>query len=166
MHIRRSFLQGALVGGLCSTLGLGIGAIVVALSSGDSTAPAPGKGASAPHSAAAVHVPAQASTSKRNANTYRMACRDCINLVVTEPKSAYPLGPNLLMMSVDALLGGPVVVYIGRESHLLNIGQYADLTFEDGCRLALSRSEKGRADFMFACDQDADDTMTIASATN
>jgi len=142
MPIRRSFVQGAFVGGLFTLLGLGAGAGIVALAGGP-----------APQVAAAPVQVLPAKEPKRTSNVHRMACRDCVNLVVTEPKSAHPLGPNLLMLSVDSLSGGAVVVHIGQESHMLNIGQYADLTFEKGCRIALSRSEKGRAEFMFACDK-------------
>lgn len=153
MPIRRSFVQGAFVGGLFTLLGLGAGAGIVAVAGG----PAPQVAAQPVQT-----MVAPAKQAKRNSNVHRMACRDCVNLVVTEPKSAHPLGPNLLMLSVDSLSGGAVVVHIGQESHMLNIGQYAELTFEKGCRIALARSQKGRAEFMFACDK-SDDVLAMAT---
>lgn len=78
-------------------------------------------------------------------------------VVLTEAQSAYALVPPKLMLSVDALRGGPLTAHFGNETADFVVGKRVDFNLGPcDCFLVLMRSTPGSADFAFGCDERTD----------
>lgn len=88
-----------------------------------------------------------------------------LDVTITESKTAYQLVEPKLMISVDALVGGPVLAHFGTRTHLFMVGQRVDFRVKDCfCHLLLRESVRDRAVFHFGCERGDPnlDPLTIA----
>lgn len=75
-------------------------------------------------------------------------------VTITESQIAYPLVEPKLMISVNALHGGPILAHFGTESHSFMVGQRVDFRVSDCfCFLLLRESARGKAVFHFGCER-------------
>lgn len=85
-----------------------------------------------------------------------------LDLTITESQTAYPLVEPKLMISVDALHGGPVLAHFGTETHFFMVGQRVDFRVRDCyCYLLLRESVRDRAVFHFGCERKNPDSTPL-----